>query len=209
MAKGSVKGTKETVPKLGRPHPPSFYKELAERQEISSEGPSPKIATVSGADVLSTLKGLGRGYDDELSQLLEIPKTLQSFDNPAGGFRFYFRGDARGLGNLFEGVGGGKLYAPKTDYGIIIRESMDRTEFVFYDSMRRIAVHGILMDFHEMPVQKDWSAVKDAIKSAHALAGSERARAERLFALSIAGRVLLVRPEEPPAPGPSIPPSTR
>jgi hypothetical protein len=155
----------------------------------------PKPAKVPGSSVINALKGYGEGFDSELEKLLEVPEKMFYFAGPAS--QQYSKEENGGVGHLVQGLETGKFYAPGTDYGIALYETASTIYVVIADAKRRVVVRGRLQCYHDEDMAKDWAPIKEGLKAALALASSERAKSENLFAV-YDGTLKLMKPEPRP-----------
>ncbi len=166
----------------------SFFKK-------SSSGPSqlPKTQKVPKAQVVSELKALGTGWDDETEALLAIPGEL--FRNSGEGTIYFSKEKEFGISDIALGLAYGRVGKPKTEYGIAIHDTAGNTYFILADMKRRIIVKERLSGLHDQPSEKDWSVVKRAISAAAALASSTTPGDNRIAVFD--GNPRLVAPAAP------------
>ena len=149
--------------------PKAFFKEPAS----SKARPQPSGKTVSYGEVLEELRGMGKGWDKETESLLGLPATL--FRTSGDGARYYSKEESFAIGDVVLGLRYGELGTPRTSYGIAVYDTSGTTYLVLVDMRRRIIVRERLYCVHDEPPEKDWSAVKDAIRAAAALSAGDPA----------------------------------
>jgi hypothetical protein len=168
MPKKAKTGEPNAVEAISPP-PKSFFK--AE----DAPGPRPPPASrVTSGEVLGELRRIGKGWDDEIESLLELPATL--LRSSGEGAKYYSKEESFGIGDVVIGLRYGSLGLPKTNYGIAVYDTSGSVYFVLVDMRRRIIVRERLYCIHDQPPEKDWAAVKEAIKDASSLASSESSR---------------------------------
>jgi hypothetical protein len=135
----------------------------------------PEGTPVRGSDVVKSLSFRGKGWDNESETLLAVPDTLYRFE---GEGTFTYSSDRQsGIGGLIRALRNGSQYIrPKADYGITLYETASTTYFVLFDASRKILVRAILHCYHDKPPEKNWSDIKQAIKTAVALSQSDEGK---------------------------------
>jgi hypothetical protein len=186
---------KKTGAKSSKPKPPR--EKAFERAAVA---PGPEVRLVSSKEVLSRLKGLGRGWDEEIEKLFSMPASLYAGTAETSGYYSEDRGF--GIISLVRGMDAGSfVIPPKTSYGVAIYEKAGSVYVVLADIGRRIIVRERIVDFSGEPPEKDWAAVKEKIRAALSLAGSDRARSEGMLAV-YDGMLKAVKPQAPAEPPP-------
>jgi hypothetical protein len=193
MAKKSGARSKSKAPKSKTPPPEKAF-------ERAAAPPGPQVRLVSSKEVLNRLKGLGRGWDEEIERLFSMPASLYQGTAETSGYYSEDRGF--GIISLVRGMDAGSFVIPsKTSYGVAIYEKAGSVYFVLADLGRRIIVRERMLDYSDEPPEKGWSAVKEKIMAALSLAGSDRARNEGLIAV-YDGILKTVKPQAPAEPPP-------
>lgn len=169
--------------------------------------PAPVVRLVSSKELINRLKGIGRGWDEDLEKLFSMPASLYQGNAETSGYYSEDRGF--GIINLVRGMEAGSFVIPsKTSYGVAIYEKAGSVYFVLADMRRRIIVRERMVDYSSEAPERDWDAVKKEILAALSLAQSDRARNEGLIAV-YDGILRQVKPQEPLATPPIEPPITR
>lgn len=157
--------------------PKAFFKEPAESKPKPASG-----SRVSSGAVLEELRSMGKGWDKEIESLLELPATL--LRSSGDGVKYYSKEESFGIGDVVLGLRYGNLGLPKTGYGIAVYDTSGSVYFVLVDMRRRIIVRERLFCIHDEPPEKDWAAIKNAIRAASSLSSAEPARKEGAIAVS-------------------------
>ncbi|MEW6722703.1 MAG: hypothetical protein AB1324_05565 [Candidatus Micrarchaeota archaeon] len=155
----------------------------------------PKPVKVDRSSLINALKGFGEGFDEELEQLLQVPEKL--YLTTGGAYRHYSKDEKGGIGFLMQGLQVGKLYAPDTEFGVVLYETASTIYVVIADSKRRVVVRGRLQCLYDEEMAKDWAPVKEDLKAALSLASSKEAQAGGLYAVAD-GTLKLMKPEPLP-----------
>ncbi|MFH0885016.1 MAG: hypothetical protein V1861_04860 [Candidatus Micrarchaeota archaeon] len=191
-SKGTTKGKTEAE-KRERRH----LRLVVSNPALSSDAPksqgspasAPRTERLQASDVAEGLKILARNWDGEVEELLALPKEL--FYYPGHPSQVYSNHENPGLGVFAQSLSFGVVALPKTDYGIVLHATSDNEYIVLFDARRRIIVRERLESQHGAG---DWADVKTSIKAALALADSDEAKKEGLFAY-FDGRARLVKPQ--------------
>jgi len=203
MAKNKKKGGNDNkgVVEVLTPASRSFFKNLKPPREVQ-DIEMPEVQMFSSDKVINSIKFLGKGWDKETEKLLAVPDAVFFFD---GGRSRHFS-ESREFGDevLLESISSRRLYLPESEYVIVLYETSSTVYFVLADARRRIVVREQLQCLHDDPPEKDWGIIKEEIKEALKLAGSDRAKKEGFFAV-YDGDLRLVRAEKAPEIKPSVP----
>ncbi|MEW6035949.1 MAG: hypothetical protein AB1529_05020, partial [Candidatus Micrarchaeota archaeon] len=139
--------------------------------------PEPPLAQVSSLppkELFSSIKGLGRNWDDECEALLSSPPTLV---RSGSGSSSYYSGDNTfGIIQTAKGLEAASVSLPPSTYGIAIQEKAGSVYLTLADSGRNIIVRMRMVLYGEEPPQRDWNDFKEALKAAVALGASEEAK---------------------------------
>ncbi|MFN7991177.1 MAG: hypothetical protein U0R44_03385 [Candidatus Micrarchaeia archaeon] len=161
MAK-NPKPTASTIVDIVIPPKGSFFKKAP-----PANAEIPKTEKVSRSKVIEELRGLGRGWTEDIAALLGLPQEL--YRSSGEGTIYFSKEREFGIGETALGLSSGRLRAPKTQYGIAIHDRAGSVYIILVDMQRRIIVRERLFCMHDQPPEKDWGAVKTAILSAGAL----------------------------------------
>jgi hypothetical protein len=129
------------------------------------------VKVVTSEDVIETLKANGKGWSDDVGDMLALPRKLFVMRSEEASF---YSGDLRfGIMGINSALAAGKLSARETDYGIALYSTGGSIYFVLADLKRRIIVRERVFCIHDKPPEKDWAEVKERIGNALSLATSD------------------------------------
>jgi hypothetical protein len=159
--------SKKTDPHHFHSNPPGGFAGHTPQAESSP----PEVKKINSSEVISTLKANGKGWTDDIAEMLSIPQKLFMMRTDSG--TFYSTDERFGMSGIMS-LGPGPLKAQKTDYGIALYSTGGSVYFVLADIGRKIIVRERLFCIHDDPPEKDWSKVKERIASALSAAAEEK-----------------------------------
>ncbi|MCI0504164.1 hypothetical protein L0Y65_05655 [Candidatus Micrarchaeota archaeon] len=180
MARRKTKEMGERFPHLLSTPPPRYYKRMKPAEEHPAALARP-LEKRDSQEVLRGFKMLANGWGSGVESALRLPPEL--FYSRGVGARFYSSCESSDLGGLLLGLGAGKLILPDTDYGIVLYETSSSVYFMLFDAKRRICVREPLMCFDSTPMEREWPKIRKSIDEATALAASDDAKKNGLFAV--------------------------
>ncbi|MEW6721920.1 MAG: hypothetical protein AB1324_01520 [Candidatus Micrarchaeota archaeon] len=158
------------------PHDQSFS-----RQAPQADSPVPKPQKVDSGEVIAVLRATGKGWTDDIRELLRLPAQLYMIRTGDG--TFYSSDERLGILGIPAALGPEPLKAEKIDYGIALYSTGGSVYFILADMERRIIVRERMFCIHEKPPETDWTLVKEGIQSALSASESETARKQGLIAV--------------------------
>lgn len=146
-------------------------------KSLSLESPTAEapqgLKTVGSEDVIDALKGIGRGWTEDIRGLLSLPPRLFMKRSDEG--TLYSRDLRFGIEDVLASMDSGSLKARMTDYGIAVYSTGGgEVLLVFADLGRRVVIREKLFSIHDKPPEKDWKGISGRMQDALSIAAPEK-----------------------------------